>query len=730
MPPSPPATERRPVTETLHGEEVTDPYRWLEEGSEAIEAWVEAQNEYADGFLGGDTAEALGPRFEELARVTDHGAVTARGGRYFQTVEGPEQDHGVLFVRESFDEEPRGLVDPNAFEAEAASMNWYVVGPDGDRVAYGYDEGGEEQYDVRVVDVGSGTVTEEIPGLGRVNPGGFAWTDDGFYYVATGDVGGGGQLEKALYYHEHGTDPDDDPFVTDAFGEHDWPQLEFDDESGTLLAAVHEGTANSEVFLVDVDAAESGDGSDGSDESTTGGSTMDGSALVPLITDADGTFRPHVHDGTVHFVTNYGAAFSRVLSVPAAEMAALAADGGDADAADDPETAGGGLLDPSALTETVPETDGVLQGIAFAGDRLLAHHMHDVSSELTVWADGEAVERIPTPEFCSVAGVSGDESGGDGETAGDGTTTVDDEVFYVESTFDAPSRVRRYDFGTGEAETLARADVSYEVDVAVSQEFFESTDGTAVPAFVVHREGLEPDGDAPTVLYGYGGFRIPQTPGFDRFRGPFLAAGGVFVVANLRGGSEYGEPWHEAGMRGRKQTVFDDFYAVAEGLIDAGYTNTDRLAAYGGSNGGLLTGAAVTQRPGLWGAVLSTVPLLDMLRFHRFLLGEYWTVEYGSPDDPDDFAYLREYSPYHNVAERAYPPTMFKTAAGDTRVHPGHARKMTALMQERNTGDAPVVLRTETDTGHGVGKPTEMIVREQVEQWTWLCDRLGVDVGQ
>ncbi|WP_246310350.1 prolyl oligopeptidase family serine peptidase [Halorarum halophilum] len=712
---SPPETPRRPVTETPHGEEVADPYRWLEEDTDEVAAWVDAQNEYADGFLGGDTSDALRPRFEDLARVTDYGAVTVRGGRYFGTVEGPDEDHGVLYVRESFDGEPRALVDPNAFDGEAASMNWFVVGPDGDRVAYGYDEGGEEQYDVRVVYVGSGEVTETVPDLGRVNPGGFAWTDGGFYYVRTGGAGGGAQLEKSLYHHEHGADPDDDRFLTDAFGQHDGPQLEIDDETGALLAAVHEGTANSEVYLVDVDAAEA-DGADGSSD-----------ALVPLLTDADGTFHPHIHDGTVYFVTNYDAPFSRVLSVPLADVAGS---GSNADGRDD-------ALDPDAMAEPIPETDGVLRGIAFAGDRLLAHHMRDASSELAVWADGEPTERLPTPEFCSVGGVSGSD-GGDDEGEGEGAdeagpgSAVDaaDEVFYVVGTFAEPARVRRYDFETGEAETIAQADVSLGVDVTVSQEFFESRDGTEVPAFVIRREGLEPDGDAPTVLYGYGGFRIPQTPGFDRFRGPFLAAGGVFVVANLRGGTEYGEPWHEAGMGERKQNVFDDFYAVAEGLVESGYTNTDRLAAFGGSNGGLLTGAAVTQRPDLWGAVLSTVPLLDMLRFHRFLLGEYWTVEYGSPDDSDDFEFLRAYSPYHNVAEREYPPTMFKTAAGDTRVHPGHARKMTALMQARNAGDSPVVLRTETDTGHGVGKPTERIVREQVEQWTWLCDRLGVDVRE
>jgi prolyl oligopeptidase len=677
---SPPETEKRPVTETLHGEEIVDPYRWLEEDTEEVREWVEAQNEHTDGVLDTDTRDALRPRFEDVARVTDYGAVTAAGGRYFQTVEQPDEDHGVLYVRDSFDEEPTALVDPNTFEGEAASMNWFTVGPDGDCVAYGYDEGGEEQYDVRIVGSETGELLDEVPDAGRVNPGGFAWTDDGFYSVRTGGPGDGDQLQKALYSHDHGDDPTEDELLTDDFSEHAWPQIEYDEETETLLAAVHEGTTHSDIYRVEPDSDE---------------------PLVPLLTGYDATFGPHLDSdaGEVHFLTNYEADFSRVLT---AEIETLA-EGED--------------LDPATFAETVPETEAVLQDITVAGDAVVANHLRDASSELSVWEDGERVETLPAPEFCAVDGV---DAGDDGE-----------ELFYVVHDFEEPDRVTRYSLdGDAAPETVGQADVELGVDVEVGQEFFESADGSEVPAFVVHREGLEPEGEAPTVLYGYGGFRIPQTPSFWRFAGPFLDAGGVFAVANLRGGTEYGEPWHVAGMREDKQNVFDDFYAVGEGLIDAGYTDTAHLGAYGGSNGGLLTGAALTQRPDLWAGILCTVPLLDMLRFHRFLLGESWTVEYGSPEDPDAFEYIREYSPYHNVAEREYPATMFKTAAGDTRVHPSHARKMTALVQAHQTGDEPIALRTETDTGHGVGKSTEMIVEEQVDQWTWLCDRLDADVGK
>lgn len=687
----PPESEQRPVREERHGEEIVDPYRWLEEDTEEVQAWVDAQNEYVDGVLDTDTRDALRPRFEDVARVTDYGAVTAAGGRYFQTIEDPEDDHGVLYVRDSFEEDPRPLVDPNTFEGEAASMNWFTVGPDGDRVAYGYDEGGTEQYDVRVVDTTTGRWLDVVPEAGRVNPGGFAWTDDGFYSIRTGGPGDGEQLQKALYSHTHGDQPADDERITDAFSEHAWPELAYHEETDTILAAVHEGTTHTDLYRVDPAAEE---------------------PLIPLLTGYDATFGPHIADdqGVVHFRTNYEADFSRVLS------------------ADIETLAEGEDLELESFTETVPETDAVLQDITVAGtqsagdgetvakNRLVANHLRDASSELSVWEDGDRTERLPSPEFCTIDGVDIDDDG--------------EELFYVVHDFEEPDRLTRYWLGDGGVETLGQADIDLGVDIVVTQEFFQSEDGTAVPAFIVHRDGFEPDGEAPTVLYGYGGFRIPQTPSFWRFAGPFLDAGGVFAVANLRGGTEYGEPWHEAGMCENKQNVFDDFYAVAEGLIEAGYTNTDHLGAYGGSNGGLLTGAALTQRPDLWAGILCTVPLLDMLRFHCFLLGESWTIEYGSPEDPAAFEYIREYSPYHNVETREYPATLFKTAAGDTRVHPSHARKMTALVQQHQTGEEQIALRTETDTGHGVGKSTETIVEEQVDQWTWLCDRLGADVAE
>jgi prolyl oligopeptidase len=678
---TPPDTRREPVTETLHGEEITDPYRWLEAdtGDEAVREWTTAQNEYADAVLDTDTREALRPRLEALARVTDYGAVTVAGGRYFRTIERPAEDHAVLYVQSALDAEPRPLIDPNEFDGEAASMNWFVVGPDGDRVAYGYDEGGQEQYDIRVIDVGSGDRLEEVPDVGRANPAGFAWTNNGFYSVRTGgpDDEDGGQLDRALYYHEHGDDSTDDRLVAADFGRRELPVLTTDDE-GTCFVAVNEGWDTTELFRLD--------------ESR-------GDPLVPLLVGLDATVEVTAGDDKLYLQTDHGADRGRVVAVPLDEARE------------------GERLSLAEFPEAIPETEDVLQGVTPVGDALAAVHLRDASSVASLWRGGKRAATVPTPHLCTVSPESLD--------ADDEGT----ELFHVVEDFAEPPRVRRYDVATGACEVLAQAHADLGIEVTAERCFFESADGTEIPAFIVTAAETDPDADTPAVVYGYGGFRIAQTPAFRRFAAPFLGAGGAVVVACLRGGSEYGESWHRAGTFGDKQNVFDDCYAVAEGLAGES-ADPDRLAIWGGSNGGLLAGAALTQRPDLWAAVLCEVPLLDMLRFHRFLLGESWTSEYGSPEDPDAFDYLRAYSPYHNVTERAYPPTLFTTALGDTRVHPSHARKMTARVQANQTANAPVVLRTETDTGHGVGKSTKRIVREQVDRWTWLCDRLEVDLHE
>ncbi|MFC3957608.1 prolyl oligopeptidase family serine peptidase [Halovivax cerinus] len=686
---NPPPTERDPVTEKLHGEEIVDPYRWLEGDDEAVREWEAAQNDYTDGFVETDRREDLRPQFERVADHTTYQLPVARGGRYFQLIETADADQPHLTVRAERDDEPRTLVDPAEF-GETVSLGWFVPDPDGERVVYGLMDGGTEEFDLRVLDVETGEVIDRVDGVGRCGEVSVAWTGEGFYYQSTGAAADDELLDKAIRYHEMG-DGGADRTVTDDIPESRWPNVQVDRETGLVLVALGELASDTELYVLE-----------------------DGE-LVPLLTDVDASLVPLVHDGDVYLRTNHDAPRFRLLGVAATDLV----DGGAAAIPSDER----GL---DSFETVIPESDDVLFDVAPAGDGLVVHRIRDAESMVSLHdADGTARHELTLPEH---AGIGRDAIGGSRDA---------DEAFFTLQGFDRPPSIVHADAGPAagsddweivqEPELPTNRDPRVELDLTVDQLWADSPDGTSVPVFVVHRTDIDLDGDAPTVLYGYGGFRIPLLPSFDEYRLPFLADGGVFAVACLRGGLEFGEAWHEAGHRAQKTNVFDDFEAVGEALIDEGYTTADRLAAWGGSNGGLLVGAAITRRPDLFGAAVCAVPLLDMLRFHKFLLGATWTPEYGSPDDPEAFAWLREYSPYHNVAETEYPATLFQTAAGDTRVHPSHARKMTARVQAATTGDAPICFRGDEGTGHGAGTATSIEIEQQLDRWTWVAEMLGVD---
>ena len=672
VPGDPPETERRPVTETLHGEEITDPYRWLEGDDEAVREWTARQNDYADAVL--DTAHraALADRFEALAAVTEYGRVDPAGGRYFQFVCRPDHEQDVLTVADSLaalrENDRRVLYDPNGGDGTTA-VGWAVPGPAGELVACGVDEGGREQYDVVVVDAETGEPVETLPDVGRTKRASFAWAADaaGFYYVTTGSPEDGAQLDKTVQYHELGSDGDDE-VVADDFTDHQWPALHTDGEA--LFVPITEDWSRTELY-----------GYRGPPEEAE---------LSPVLVGYDAVFEVETDGDRLFVTTDHEAPRYRVLAT-----------GLDRALSDDPPAL-------SAYETVVPETEAVVKSVTAGDDRLYVHRRRDAASELTVHDDGETAE-IPLDGLVTVDAV-----------AADGT-----ELFFRRQSFGDPQAVCRWT-PDGGRETLTARDVTVPFEVETTQEWFTSADGTEIPAFVVRRAGVEPDGTNPAVLTGYGGFRIDRSPYFDRFRLPFLRAGGVFVVATLRGGGEYGEPWHEAGSGAQKHHTFEDAEAVADGLVSRGWAAPDRLGVIGGSNGGLLVGALVTRDPERFRAAVCLVPLLDMLRFHEFLLGESWTAEYGSPEDPEAFETLRSYSPYHNVTEAAYPATLFETALGDTRVHPAHARKTAARVQANHTGSGPVALRVAEDTGHGVGKPTSMVVRERSERWGFLADQLAV----
>lgn len=728
--PDPPPTRREVVTETFHGTEVRDPYRWLEDDDEAVREWAEAQNEYVDVYLETPTRDALRLEFEELAEVTEYGPVEVANGRYFQKVRAPGDEHGRLFVRETPGSEGRSpddggtvLVDPNEWptnddEAEPTrSMSWFLPSHDGEHVAYGVVEGGDEQVDVHVASVPDGEevavredcgrVSRAFVGFDPVSPGMVAWDADGegLYYVATGTtgVGEGAGSGTETGAGTEGTDKElrhwridgSEETLLELDDEHGWSRVETDPEGGSLADTDPEGWP-----LVRTDPASGTLAVAFHDVSGTDWYVRVDGEFRPVVADSDAETFVAFHDGTVFLQTDHEAPRKRVLSCSLARFRE-----GDLAFAD---------------CETVlAEREAVLQSFVVTPDHLVAHYLEGAHSRLAVYDhEGNHVRDLPLADCASASRLR---NNADAE-----------EVFYREESFHRPPALVRADPATGDRRELTRVDVVARVDVEVPEnlvvhrEFVESTGGVEVPVFVCHRADVERDGENPAVLHGYGGFRSSRPPSFDRFRVPFLADGGVYAQVCARGGHEYGEEWHEDGMLADKQHTFDDFVAAGEFLCSAGYTNPDRLAVDGRSNGGLSVGAVVIQRPDLWTAARCAVPLLDVLRFHRLGMGEAWTSEYGDPEDPKAFEYLREYSPYHNVESGVkYPPVLFTTAEGDTRVHPGHARKMAARMQAEADG-GPFLLRTEIDAGHGVGKPTSGVVAEELDKWTFLYDRLGM----
>ncbi|ELZ47922.1 prolyl oligopeptidase [Halorubrum coriense DSM 10284] len=723
--PSPPETRREVVTETLHGVDVDDPYRWLEADDDAVREWTDEQNAHVDAALDDGLRDRLRPRFADLVEVADYGPITVREGRYFATVREPGADHARLVVRDAPDGEDRVLVDPNAWPANRdddrppRSMAWYVPSHDGERVAIGVTEGGDENYDVRVLSVpdpsepgdespateGDGAGVEEVavlPDRGRVNAGSLAWAADGggLVYVATGGAADGAQMDKEIRRFRFADGPDDETVLLEHDDQHVWPRVTVDPDSGLLAVAFSEMVGGTEWYV-----------------------HVDGD-LRPVLTDTDAETSVRFHDGTAFVSTDHGAPRRRLLACSVDRFRE-------------------GDLSFEECREVLPGSEGIIQSVVPTPERLLVHRQRDAHSRLSVHdRDGTRLSEVSLPSYCSVTWVSGNRDA--------------PEAFFGLTGFDRPPAVRGLDLADApeveddeavgnvrdEAEhdedgdapeisstAIDSVDLPVPDDLVVEQRFVDSTDGAEVPVFVCYREDVAVDGPRPTQLYGYGGFRNSITPSFGRFRLPFLADGGAFAAVCARGGYEYGEPWHEAGMLGDKQHTFDDFVAAGEALCESGLTDTDHLAVAGGSNGGLSVGAVVTQRPDLWAAAQCAVPLLDMLRFHRFLLGESWTTEYGHPEDPEAFEYLRAYSPYHNVdPEATHPPVYFTTAASDTRVHPSHARKMAARLQNEAEG-GPFLLRTKSETGHGVGKPASMIVDEQTDSWAFCYEQLGVEVG-
>jgi prolyl oligopeptidase len=665
----PPATRTDNVKEVLHGVEITDPYRWLEDQtSPETRAWIDAQNAYSRPILDRIPGrKRLRKRLAELMNVDRTEVPRARGGRYFFTRRRAGQDQPVLYMREGLNGLDQALVDPAPLSPDhTASVNFLDISEDGKLVAYGIRRGGEDEVTVRLLDVDSRKeLPEELP-RGRY---GVSIKPDrsGFYYRRFEQAG------PRAYYHEIGKPASQDREVFgQGYGPEKMIEAHFSEGGRYLLIHVFEGSAGEHTEIWVQDFAR-------------------GTPLVPIVKDLRGKFFGSIGGDTLYLHTDWEAPNGRILAVD--------------------------LLNPARerWREVIPAGEAPIENCSAVAGMLFVQYLRNVSSTLSVFTPaGQRVRDIELPGIGSVGEVSGNWSG--------------HEVFFQFDSFHTPDTIYRSDSVSGKQEVWWRASVPIDRDkLELKQVWYASKDGTKIPMFLLYRKGLRLDGSPPVLLTAYGGFDLSLSPSFAPRAVLWAENGGVFAQPNLRGGGEFGEKWHEAGMHEKKQNVFDDFIAAAEWLIRNRFTSPSRLAIYGGSNGGLLMGATITQRPELFRAVICSYPLLDMLRYHKFLVAPWWVPEYGSADDPAQFKYLYAYSPYQHVQRGVkYPAVLFVTGDGDTRVAPLHARKMTALLQASTVSGPPILLRYDTKAGHSRGLPIGKQIDDLTDELAFLYWQLGV----
>ncbi|MDX2032140.1 MAG: prolyl oligopeptidase family serine peptidase [Blastocatellia bacterium] len=677
----PPAKKVDQVDE-IHGVKVADPYRWLEDPDAAdSRAWIEAQNRLTSGFLNDIPArEKIKARLTELWNYEKYSPPFKEGGRYFLFKNDGLQNQDVLYTMRSLTDAPRVLLDPNALSKDGTvALAGLEISQDGKHLAYAISVAGSDWQEWKVREIETG---KDLPDLIRWSKfSGASWTADGrgFFYSRYDEPNEKTKLEDAnyfqkLYYHRLGTPQAADELVYERKDHKEWGfGGEVTEDGRYLIINVWQGTdPKNLIFYKDLQTS--------------------GARVVELIDRFEASYTFIDNDGpTFWFRTDQAAPRGRIIAIDTRTPA------------------------PPAWKEIVPESKETLEGASAVGERLLVSYLTDAHSRIRVFErDGKPVREVDLP--------------GLGTASGFGGKRRETETFYSFTGFTTPTSIYRYDVKTGATELFRRPKVAFNPDeYETRQVFYKSKDGTSIPMFITHRKGLKLDGENPTLLYGYGGFNVSLTPAFSISRLVWMEMGGVYAVPNLRGGGEYGEEWHLAGTKLRKQNVFDDFIAAAEWLIANKYTSSAKLAIQGGSNGGLLVGACMTQRPELFGAALPAVGVMDMLRFHKFTIGWAWISDYGSPENPAEFKALHAYSPLHNLKPGVkYPPTLVTTADHDDRVVPAHSFKFAAALQAAQTGDAPVLIRIETRAGHGAGKPTTKIIEELADTWAFLVKTLGI----
>ena len=666
----PPETRKDDVVDDYHGVKVADPYRWLEDqNSPETREWIDKENAYTQAVLGALPGRAvIEKNVALLMKIDAFGVPTERGGRLFYSKRKADQDLAVLYERKGLEGAEQMVVDPHPLSAgHTTSVNWLAVSQDGTMAAYGVREGGADEVAVHLVDATTGK--EMADGLPRADYLSLeiAPNDRGIYYTVIHKAG------PRAYYHALGSDPAKDEEI---FGASYGPEMligaSLSEDGRYLVFHVFHGSAGdySEVYTKDL--------------------KTDG-PITPLVKGVAARFYAQIADGRAYIQTNWKAPNDRMLAVDMAH----------------PEM--------ENWKEIIPEGKWPIQAVALVGGKLLVRYTEEATSRLRLYeASGKPEGEVKLPTLGTANQTSG--------------SWKSNEVFFGFQSFIHPQSVYRLDVKTGSVAVWAKPETPIRTEEFETEQVrYASKDGTEIPMFLVHRKNLKRDGERPVLLTGYGGFNVSETPAFNVYAVLFAEHQGVFALPNLRGGGEFGESWHKAGMRERKQNVFDDFEGAAEWLVAQKYTKPARLAIRGQSNGGLLVGAAVTQRPDLFGAVVCRYPLLDMLRYQNFLVARFWVPEYGSSDKPDEFKYLRAYSPYQNVkAGTKYPPVLFITGDGDTRVAPLHARKMAAEMQAANGSDKPILLMYDTQSGHSGGRPLGKLIDEATDEMVFFFGELGV----
>ena len=674
-----PQTNEDDVVDDYHGTEIEDPYRWLEDDySDETKAWVKAENEVTFGYLDKiDFRDDLRKRLDEIYDYTKFNAPFKRGDYYYYFKQEGLQNQSVMYRTKNLSEEGDVFLDPNTFSEDGTvALGGMSMDKDMKHLAYSISRAGSDWQEIYVKNVADGTMLTDTINWAKFS--GIAWKGDGFYYNAYPAPDEKTAFTKAnkgmkVYYHKLGTDQKEDKIVyEDPNNQNKYFSAQTTEDERFLIVTAGLGTSGNDLQILDLEKEKA--------------------KLVQVIGDFDSDINIIDSEGDeIYFMTNRDAPNWRLFKL--------------------------NNNDPKTWEDVIPEDEKrVLRSASFAGGKLFVTYMDDVQSKVIRYdIDGTNPVEVDLPGIGTVGGFGGKKE--------------DNELFYVFTSMIQPPSIYRYDIAANKSEVFRKPEIDFNSDLyETNQVFYPSKDGTKIPMFIVHKKGLKLDGNNPTWLYAYGGFNIPLMPNFSTTRLAWLEQGGVYAMANLRGGGEYGKKWHDGGRLLNKQNVFDDFIAAAEYLIDNNYTNKDKIAIHGGSNGGLLVGAVMTQRPELFQVALPAVGVLDMLRYEKFTIGYAWASDYGSVAEKEHFDNIIKFSPLHNLKPGTeYPATMILTADHDDRVVPAHSFKYAATLQKAHTGANPVLIRVDVDAGHGAGKPTAKILDEYADIMSFMMYNMGVE---